>query len=202
MLTFQVWRCFGGPYYVLRTTHIVTLHHHTLIPPCLCFCFLRFETSSHVFRSFAIVPPHASKLLRMSFAVPLLSLLCFFFLRFETSKVRILDLLCFERVYSLFSASFLFASKLIRMYFAVSLLSPRTLPNYFPVPFVPPSSLVPFAPLASPLAPPPPSHSLAHAREGYSLADPPSLLGSSRLVKNGDGHNLSLIRHDNSASSS
>ena len=123
-------------------------------------------------------------------------------LNFPTSKVRILDLLRFERVYSLFSASFLFASKLIRMYFAVSLLSPRTLPNYFPVPFVPPSSLLPFAPLASPLAPPPPSHSLAHAREGYSLADPPSLLGSSRLVKNGDGHNLSLIRHDNSASSS
>ena len=33
MLTFQDLRCFGSPCYVLRTTHIVTLHHHTIIPP-------------------------------------------------------------------------------------------------------------------------------------------------------------------------
>ena len=48
--------------------------------------FLRFETSSHVFRSVAIVFPHASKPLRMSFTVSRLSSLCFFFLRFETSS--------------------------------------------------------------------------------------------------------------------
>ena len=58
--------------------------------------------------------------------------------------------------------------------FVAQTLSWYHVPTNFPVPFVPPSSLVPFAPLASPLAPPPPSHSLAHAREGYSLADPPS----------------------------
>ena len=52
-------------------------------------------------------------------------------LNFPTSKVRILDLLRFERVSSLFSASFLFATKLLRMSFAVSLLSPRTLRNFF-----------------------------------------------------------------------
>ena len=123
----------------------------------------------------------ASKLLRMSFAVSLLS-----------SRTLRNFFACLSQFrYCLLSASFFFASKLLRMSFAVSLLSPRTLPNYFPAPFVPPNSLLPFAPLASPLAPPPPSHSLAHAREGYSLADPPSLLGSSRLVKYGDGHNPS-----------
>ena len=52
-------------------------------------------------------------------------------INFPTSKVRILDLLSFDRVSSLFSASFFFASKLLRMSFAVSLLSSRTLRNFF-----------------------------------------------------------------------
>ena len=52
-------------------------------------------------------------------------------INFPTSKVRILDLLSFDRVSSLFSASFFFASKLLRMSFAVSLLSARTLRNFF-----------------------------------------------------------------------
>ena len=40
-------------------------------------------------------------------------------------------MLSFDRVSSLFSASFFFASKLLRMSFAVSLLSSRTLRNFF-----------------------------------------------------------------------
>ena len=133
MLTFQDLRCFGGPYYVLRTTHIVTLHHHTLIPPCLCFCFLRFETSSHVFRSFAIVPPHASKLLRMSFAVPLLSLLCFFFLRFETSSHVFRSFAIVSSLLLFSSLRFFFASLL---FFSFQAILPSHHHSIFPLPLV------------------------------------------------------------------
>ena len=111
-----------------------------------CFFFLRFGTCSVVFRSFAVVPPQALKLLRMSFAASPLSSVSFLLFCFETSshgfrsfpivlkaagfKIfgTISRLCCFFiiRISFLFSCHFL-AWKLLRIFSAVSLLSSCTL---------------------------------------------------------------------------
>ena len=86
-----------------------------IVPPLLSNFVTHFRNAVYPFfrRSVSLLSPRRS--------------LCLF----PTSKVRILDLLSFDRVSSLFSASFFFASKLLRMSFAVSLLSLRKLRNFF-----------------------------------------------------------------------
>ena len=104
-------------------------------------------------------------------------------LNFPTSKVRILDLLRFERVSSLFSASFFFASKLLRMSFAVSLLSRgplglRIVPPPLGLRIVPPplglgpplvALLILSPPLAFAIVPPEASACLAILPKGVPL---------------------------------